>query len=774
MSSKTVKPLYYTFQDIDGQPLENGSLYIGTAGLDPKTNPIQVYWDGANTQPITQPISTINGFPSNNGTPGTIHFATSDYSITAENKNGTTVFSKLAGNSEEVYFSALSGLIGATDFSNGSVVTVGGDRGLGDAFQYDSSVDRTTANEGLVIDPTVPLGSQGTGSGTGCWVRRYNGSINVKWFGAVGDWNDSGSSGTNDTVAFENAVAAACNARHALYVPAGNYYIAPSAPIDVFEGIRFYGDGAEESNLYHKSNVTCFRFVTINSPTPRVPGPRVKFDSFTCHGNSGALAYFVQVNWSYGTTFENILFRTPYDSNFAYVHMYNEGGNWIEGTLFHHIQSEGSFVRFETDGAGNSESFSRTTFIDVYLGIGTGQVGINVRNNARLYDCYFQLHYILENTGALINASDTAKIEQSWITAQGEVGDTSGGTPFFLRKEVGAGISLQGSAEVPGTQSSQGALLTQSVNPAITDENVPYINATDSEVDVSYYAGGNAESTPSYGVANGGSVSSPIIKYWEQGGRNGLLLMKHPTSSSPEMQWLIGENGKVEYYGSEDEITFNKRLLARADIGSLLKLVRPSNGVNNGIDLDFVFYNSDNIEKEYVQLVPEIDANTAGTEGGRLKFKVISNGVLTTSFELLANGNIQSLTTYNNTTASASNMHIDAAGTIFRSTSAAKYKENIEDVELNYANAFIDNARPVNYKSVCEADKNDWSYWGFIAEELEAIDPRLVHYAEDEGGNLTPEGVQYERISVLLTKVVQEQKAQIADLTARIEALEAK
>lgn len=41
-------------------------------------------------------------------------------------------------------------------------------------------------------------------SGGGFWVRHYSGAVNVKWFGAKGDWN--GITGTDDTVAFSKAL----------------------------------------------------------------------------------------------------------------------------------------------------------------------------------------------------------------------------------------------------------------------------------------------------------------------------------------------------------------------------------------------------------------------------------------------------------------------------------------------------------------------------------------------------------------------------------------
>lgn len=106
MSVQQIKPSYLTFQDIDGQPLENGSIYIGTPGLDAKGFPIQAYWDAAKTLPITQPVKTLNGFPANNGTPANIYADNTDYSLVVENKKGTTVYSSL--NSSERFGSRTS------------------------------------------------------------------------------------------------------------------------------------------------------------------------------------------------------------------------------------------------------------------------------------------------------------------------------------------------------------------------------------------------------------------------------------------------------------------------------------------------------------------------------------------------------------------------------------------------------------------------------------------------------------------------------------------
>jgi hypothetical protein len=92
MSALSIQPTYPIFTDIDGQPLDDGYIFIGVANLQPIGNPINVYWDAALTIPAAQPIRTISGYPANAGTPGRL-YVNSDYSIQIQNKNGTLVYS---------------------------------------------------------------------------------------------------------------------------------------------------------------------------------------------------------------------------------------------------------------------------------------------------------------------------------------------------------------------------------------------------------------------------------------------------------------------------------------------------------------------------------------------------------------------------------------------------------------------------------------------------------------------------------------------------------
>ena len=97
MSALSIKPPYPAFAGADGQPLENGYIWIGTVNLNPQVNPISVYWDSALTIPAAQPIRTLNGYPSYQGTPSRFYTA-SDYSIQVLDSKGSLVYTSLNGN----------------------------------------------------------------------------------------------------------------------------------------------------------------------------------------------------------------------------------------------------------------------------------------------------------------------------------------------------------------------------------------------------------------------------------------------------------------------------------------------------------------------------------------------------------------------------------------------------------------------------------------------------------------------------------------------------
>ena len=97
MSALSVEPPFPAFAGADGQPLDDGYIWIGTVNLNPITNPIVAYWDDALTITAVQPIRTSGGYPVYQGTPSRI-YTNGDYSIQVQNKNATVVYTSLSGN----------------------------------------------------------------------------------------------------------------------------------------------------------------------------------------------------------------------------------------------------------------------------------------------------------------------------------------------------------------------------------------------------------------------------------------------------------------------------------------------------------------------------------------------------------------------------------------------------------------------------------------------------------------------------------------------------
>ena len=148
---------------------------------------------------------------------------------------------------------------------------------------------------------------------------------------------------------------------------------------------------------------------------------------------------------------------------------------------------------------------------------------------------------------------------------------------------------------------------------------------------------------------------------------------------------------------------------------------------------------------------------------------------------------------YSNTTTGGSAVYVESDGDLLRFTSSLKYKTDIETLEDVRADAIL-NCRPVWYRSKCAndiktegSDKSDWGWYGFIAEEVAEIEPRLVNWAtknavlQEDGTNKTverdpadyeAEGVRYENFVPLLVNLVKRQQIAIETLQAKVAALE--
>jgi len=116
---------------------------------------------------------------------------------------------------------------------------------------------------------------------------------------------------------------------------------------------------------------------------------------------------------------------------------------------------------------------------------------------------------------------------------------------------------------------------------------------------------------------------------------------------------------------------------------------------------------------------------------------------------------------YSVTSANAANMVVLSSGAIARSTSALKYKQDIRDLESIDINLL----RGVRYKSKSEQDDQTKDHFGVVADEVDAAGIKeLVSYSAD--GEV--EGFQYERLTVVLLKAIQELKAEVDSLKAQL------
>ena len=139
-----------------------------------------------------------------------------------------------------------------------------------------------------------------------------------------------------------------------------------------------------------------------------------------------------------------------------------------------------------------------------------------------------------------------------------------------------------------------------------------------------------------------------------------------------------------------------------------------------------------------------------------------SNGAVTERIRILSGGRVKMPAVYS-VSGDGAALSIESDGNLYRIASARRYKDNI-----NYDNVdgdLVYGLKPVSY--TLKALENAREQVGFIAEDVEEIDPRLVVYSK-EG---TVDALHYDRVTVFLVKAMQDMKA---TYDARIAALESR
>lgn len=201
MTPLSIQVPFPVFQGRDGQPLENGYIWIGEPNLNPQTNPVVAYYDAALTIVAPQPLRTLNGYVSRAGTPAQIYVDGANFSILVQDSKGSMVY----------------------NFPNGT--------GIG------ADACGITYNPPFAGAVAIPV------------CEKLAETISVKDFGAVGD-------GVTDDTAALIAAAAALQDGQTLDFDGGTYLVsyqgAPYSSVygnvvmefDGLSDVTFNGDGA--------------------------------------------------------------------------------------------------------------------------------------------------------------------------------------------------------------------------------------------------------------------------------------------------------------------------------------------------------------------------------------------------------------------------------------------------------------------------------------------------------------------------------------------------
>jgi hypothetical protein len=253
MAALSIQVPYPVFYDRDGQPLDNGNIYIGVANLDPVTNPLPVYYDEALTIAASQPLVTSGGYVYRNGTPAQLYVDAADFSITVNDSKDLFVYSfpQATGIGVDAasieYDPPFTGGV-ATTVENrlAQYVSVMDFGAVGDGVTDDTAAIQAAVDYGSAIHFPEPASFYKITSALNITVPFSAGLYHV--FGGTGavtlnapaypDWFGTGIDGTTGGAAFNKAALAGTSVRLADKI----YNIRDQRLISA---VSIYGDGAD-------------------------------------------------------------------------------------------------------------------------------------------------------------------------------------------------------------------------------------------------------------------------------------------------------------------------------------------------------------------------------------------------------------------------------------------------------------------------------------------------------------------------------------------------
>ena len=148
---------------------------------------------------------------------------------------------------------------------------------------------------------------------------------------------------------------------------------------------------------------------------------------------------------------------------------------------------------------------------------------------------------------------------------------------------------------------------------------------------------------------------------------------------------------------------------------------------------------------------------------------ITNAGTITADAGIFAGGSLGR----SNLTGSTTGATFDTNGNLIRTTSSARYKEDIEDASYSYEDVLSLTPKTFKIKEEVLRNENPKTYGGFIAEDVDQIEGLrvFVNYLTLEDGSVVPDGINYGEMVSALVSALKHQDSRIKALEAQVQAL---
>jgi len=352
-----------------------------------------------------------------------------------------------------------------------------------DASDGDTVIVRDLDRGGTFIYDSSKVAEHNNGTNFNGWIRQYSGAVNVKWFGAVGDYylNSSGDINTTPTDN-TNSIQAAINTNEPVYIENGDFYISSS--IVLKSNSILYGSGVTDKGYYAGS------FVKQRKGTNIVLAKGIT--GITCNGISTANRSVSIRLKDFTISVDGAEQGTNFDTSISAIYEPNTIGINITGFVDSEISNVGFFnldkgILAEYVSAGGSQYTARVTISkceinNCNVGIKTDDYNdtVNATNYAdfSILDCPFiggnNTAFVLDRIDGVLLSNSIIFPSQLGVTSKNTTGIKIFNTTFF-ETQTSANLTIDSCkiVNINGVSMSRSGWLGNS--------SVPNINILNSE-----------------------------------------------------------------------------------------------------------------------------------------------------------------------------------------------------------------------------------------------------------------------------------------------------